>query len=318
MKKPYSFLFCTLRMCAVVFLGLFCVSVYAAPNVVVTIPPVHSLVSAVMQGVAEPVLLFDGGQSPHSNSLKPSLIRQVARADLFIWISPDFEISLRKSVAQQRDMRVLTLIDEPEMHILSARQSKVWQTDHASHEHSQYSEFESTGAQRPDMHLWLSAENALEIVAVVKQVLTEMDPQNAWLYQANSLKVIDDISETKKVIAHSLQAIKDVPYLLFHDAYQYFEKEYALNPVGAVTINPERKPGIKTMILIEQNIELQDVQCIFHEPQFQPRLVARIAEDTGIRSGELDPIGASMQPGPELWFDLMLTLRNNLLACMLN
>lgn len=271
-----------------------------------------------MQGVAEPVLLFDGGQSPHSNSLKPSLIRQVARAELFIWISPDFEISLRKAVAQQRDMRVLTLIDEPEMHILSARQSKVWQTDHASHDHSKHSEHESAGVQLPDMHLWLSAENALEIVAAVQQTLTEMDPQNARLYQSNTLKVIDDISETKKAIAQSLQAIRDIPYLVFHDAYQYFEKEYDLNPMGAVTLNPERKPGIKTMITIEQNIELQDVQCIFHEPQFQPRLVARIAEDTGIRSGELDPVGASLRPGPGLWFDLMLSLRNNLLACILN
>jgi len=316
MNKQYSFLFCALRLCAVAFLGLFCVSVYAAPKVVVTIPPVHSLVSAVMQGVAEPVLLFDGGQSPHSNSLKPSLIRQVARAELFIWISPDFEISLRKAVAQQRDMRVLTLIDEPDMHIFPARQSKMWQADHASHDHSKHSEVESTGAQQPDMHLWLSAENALAIVAVVQQVLTEMDPQNARLYQSNSLKVMDEISETKKAIAQSLQVIKDIPYLVFHDAYQYFEKEYDLNPVGAVTLNPERKPGIKTMIAIEQNIELQDVQCIFHEPQFQPRLVARIAEDTGIRSGELDPIGASSRSGPGLWFDLMLSLRNNLLACI--
>jgi zinc transport system substrate-binding protein len=114
----------------------------------------------------------------------------------------------------------------------------------------------------------------------------------------------------------SLQAIEDVPYLVFHDAYQYFEKEYHLNPVGAVTLNPERKPGIKTMLAIEQNIELQDVQCIFHEPQFQPRLVARIAEDTGIRSGELDPIGASLAPGSELWFDLMLSLQDNLLECL--
>lgn len=318
MNKQYSFLFCTLKMCAALILGLFSISVYAIPNVVVTIPPVHSLVAAVMKGVAEPVLLFDGGQSPHSNSLKPSLIRQVARAELLIWISPDFEISLRKPVAQQRSMRVLTLIDEPEMHVLPARQSKAWHTDHASHDHSNHSEHESTGAQLPDMHLWLSAENAREIVAVVAQVLTEMDPQNAQRYQLNALKVIDDISETKNVISHALQAIGEVPYLVFHDAYQYFEKEYGLNPVGAVTLNPERKPGIKTMIAIEQNIELQDVQCIFNEPQFQPRLVARIAEDTGIRSGELDPVGASLRPGPGLWFDLMLSLRNNLLACLLN
>jgi zinc transport system substrate-binding protein len=316
MTSRYYFLRCAPRIYAAAFLGLFSVSVYATPNVVISIPPVHSLVSALMQGVAEPVLLFDGGQSPHSNSLKPSLVRQVARADLLVWIGPDFEISLRKSVAQQRKMRVLTLIDEPKMHILPVRQSKFWQTDHASHEDSNDSEHESPGAQLPDMHLWLSAENALEIVAAVQRILTEMDPQNAQLYRSNALQVNDKILETKNNISHPLQAIKGVPYLVFHDAYQYFEKEYALSPVGAVTLNPERKPGIKTMLAIEQNIELQDVQCIFHEPQFQPRLVARIAEDTGIRSGELDPIGASIPSGPDLWFDLMLSLRDDLLVCL--
>ncbi|MCP3950970.1 MAG: zinc ABC transporter solute-binding protein, partial [Desulfobacterales bacterium] len=114
------------------------------------------------------------------------------------------------------------------------------------------------------------------------------------------------------------QSVKGVSYLVFHDAYQYFEKEFGLSPVGAVTLSPEQKPGIKTLLAIKQNILQYDAKCIFHEPQFQPRLVARIAEETGIWTGELDPIGAALEPGPDLWFQLMFSLRDNVLRCVEN
>ncbi len=299
-------------------LGLFSFPVYAVPNVVVSIPPVHSLVSAVMKGIAEPVLLIPGGQSPHSNSLKPSTIRQLAHADLLVWVGPDFELSLKKPVSLQRSMRVLTLINESGMHKLQLRESEAWKVDHFSHEHSNYSEPETTEVQNPDMHLWLSTGNAIEIARSTAQVLSEIDPENAQLYQRNSLQVVDKIRKTKHNIEQSLQPVTDISYLVFHDAYQYFENEFGLSPVGAVTLSPEQKPGIKTVLAIKQNVLQQDAKCIFHEPQFQPRLVARIAEETGIRTGELDPIGAALEPGPELWFQLMLSLRDNVLRCVGN
>ena len=103
---------------------------------------------------------------------------------------------------------------------------------------------------------------------------------------------------------------------MFHDAYSYFEQAFDLDPVGAVTSSPEKKPGLKTLLAIKQYINERDIKCIFHEPQFEPRLVTRIAEETGVRTGELDPIGAEIVPGPDLWFELMYSLRDNLLRCI--
>ena len=290
----------------------------AAPNVVVSIPPVHSLVSSVMKGVAEPTLLIPGGQSPHSYSLKPSAVRQLVNADLLVWISPEFELSLRKVVTQQRNLGELALIEVPRMHVLHARQSNIWQMDHATLHQSYHAEPETTDASAgvADMHLWLSADNALTIVSAVEQRLSVLDPPNAHIYHSNSLQVRDKINNTKLKIARSLQEIKAVPYVVFHDAYQYFEHEFDLNPVGTVTLSPERKPGVKTLLAIEQSIRSRDARCIFHEPQFEPRLLTRIAEDTDIRTGELDPVGAALQPGPELWFELMGSLKDNLLKCL--
>ncbi len=309
----------SLRKCGLVLLlqiNLLIPQANAAPNVVVSIPPVHSLVSSVMKGVAEPTLLIPGGQSPHSYSLKPSAVRQLLNADLLVWISPEFELSLRKAVTQQRNLGELALIEAPGMHVLRARQSKIWQMDHATLHPSYHVEPETTDAGAADMHLWLSTDNALTIVSAVEQRLSMLDPPNAHIYHSNSLQVRDKINNTKLNIARSLQEIKAVPYVVFHDAYQYFEHEFGLNPVGTVTLSPERKPGVKTLLAIEQSIRSRDAKCIFHEPQFEPRLLTRIAEDTDIRTGELDPVGAALQPGPELWFELMGSLKDSLLKCV--
>ena len=271
-----------------------------------------------MKGVTEPILLIPGGQSPHSYSLKPSAVRQLVRADLFVWISPDFELSLKKAVTQQQSLNVMTLIEAPGMHILPARQSNAWEVGHAGIDQIKHSRLELAGPGMPDMHLWLSAENALAIVSAVEQRLSALDPGNAHIYHRNSIQVIDKINNTKSTIARSLQEIKDVPYLVFHDAYQYFERDFDLSPVGTVTLNPERKAGIKTLLAIQQNIRFHDARCIFHEPQFEPRLLTRIAEDADIRVGELDPVGAELLPGADLWFELMFSLRDNLLKCMQN
>ncbi len=295
-------------------LGFFSISVYAAPSVVVTIPPVHSLLSTVMKGVAEPTLLIPGGQSPHTNTLKPSAIREVVNADLLVWVSPDFEIGLQNIVKQQTGLRVLTLVDVPDMRVLPVRTSS-WHTEHATHDHTSHSESQPRSEVPPDMHLWLSTENAVEIVRSAEQVLREMDPLNALIYKKNAGQAVDNIYEAAREITQSLQPVKSVPYLVFHDAYQYFEAEFDLSPVGAVTLSPERKPGIRSLLGIKQNIQRSRAKCIFHEPQFQPRLVTRIAEETGIRTGELDPIGAVLQPGSGLWFELMYSLRDSILRC---
>jgi len=283
------------------------------PRVVVSIAPIHSLVSAVMRGVGEPVLLITGGQSPHTSSLKPSSMRALSRADLLVWIGPEFELSLTKA-ADQQGMQQLSLLNAPAMHRLPIRDSGLWLDSHAEHEHLA-GNFTVDG-HTLDAHLWLSAENARAIVKVVAKSLAKMDPDNAGEYQRNAQQTNERIDKITDEIARDLRPLKAVSYLVFHDAYQYFEEQFGLSPAGAVTLSPERKPGIKTLLAIKEIIHEQQVQCIFHEPQFQPRLVKRIAAETGIRTGELDPIGANLAPGPDQWFQLMLGLRDSLLECL--
>ena len=289
------------------------VQALAVPEVVVSIPPLHSLASAVMQGVGQPGLLIAGGQSPHTAHLRPSAMQGLSGADLIVIISPDFEVSLRKPVSQQHGQKI-NVAALPRMHLLEARSSGLWEDAHSHDEHSM--EEEMHAGHLPDFHLWLSTENAAAIVEEFERAISELDPENAEAYHQNARQLLDRIEQTGREISNSLEPVRQVPYLVFHDAYHYFEQEFGLNPAGSVTLSPERTPGVRSVLAVKQGIHERGARCIFHEPQFQPRLVMRIAEETGIRTGELDPMGAALEPGPDLWFELMLGLRDQLLGCL--
>ena len=58
------------------------------------------------------------------------------------------------------------------------------------------------------------------------------------------------------------------------------------------------------------------VVCLFSEPQFEPRYIVPLTEGTAMRVGVLDPLGSSMIPGPELYFELMQGLADTLVSCL--
>lgn len=289
-----------------------------APKVVVSIAPIHSLVSQVMLGVAQPLLLIEGGQSPHSHNLKPSAVRKIAEADLIIRIGPNFEFALEKPIAsKRRSVQLMDLIASPKMHLLAHRGGQFWQAEsetelpHASAEHDgEHDDW------LVDPHLWLSSDNAKLIIEAVQLKLAKLDPDNAQRYQANSEQAISNIDILTTELKKKLAPVRTQAYMVFHDAYQYFEAQFDLNAVAAVTLRPQSSPGAKTLMEIEQTINQQKINCLFHEPQFQARLVQRIVQASKLKSAELDPMGAALTPGPELWPTLMTNLSHNLVACL--
>ena len=83
-----------------------------------------------------------------------------------------------------------------------------------------------------------------------------------------------------------------------------------------MTQNPERKSGLKSLLQHKYNIAEHNIKCLFYEPQFQPRLLKQLAEQTGLATAELDPIGANITAGPDLWFKLMFALRDGFTNCL--
>jgi zinc transport system substrate-binding protein len=284
----------------------------AAPDVVVSIAPLHSLVAAVMAGSRPPHLLLRGGESPHTFSLRPSDARVLDDADILFWIGPPLERPLARILPNLGVPRTVAMLDTPGLIVLPNRapdttghhgESGSQQTDHA---------FEEAGI---DPHVWLSPANAAALTDEIARVLMQADPMQAALFHSNAMQLKQRLAALDRRLASELADVTG-SYAVFHDAYQYFERRYSLNPVAAVSTHPERTPGAAHLRALRATLADKKVHCLFSEPQFQPRLVAMLSEGLAIRHAVLDPLGAGVPPGPEAYFEMMHSIADTLVQCM--
>jgi zinc transport system substrate-binding protein len=283
------------------------------PRVVASIKPVHALVAAVMEGIGVPALLVPGNASPHLYSLRPSDAQRLAEAQLVFWIGPVHEAFLAKPLAALGDgARAVTLAEAPGVTLLRAREGGVWEG--GAHDHA--SERRGHDSAEEDGHLWLDPGNAKAIVAAAARALAAADPANGARYRANAARTQEALSALDARLGALLAPVKTVPYLVFHDAYQYLERRYGLAAAGAITVAPERKPGARRVKEIRARIAAAGVACVFAEPQFEPGLVRTLVEGTGARTGVLDPLGADLAEGPGLYAAMMERLAGALARCL--
>lgn len=302
----------SLRPPILLLMLLFSLSLHAAdgPRVMVSIAPIHSLVAGVMAGVAEPELLVKGAASPHSYMLKPSQMGALQRADLIIWNGEGVESFMPRTLRSLGNgPRVIKLVALPGVVLLPTRAGGVWGAEEAAHQHDRHQE-------GVDGHLWLDPDNAKVIVTAVAVALSEIDPPHATQYRHNSGALLKQLEQLTREIETMLVPVRTVPYLVFHDGYHYFEERFNLNVAGAISVDPEHKPGAKRLSEISAMIRQRQVRCLFSEPQFPATTVQAIIAGSGVKSGVLDPLGSNIQPGPELYFRLMRGLGKSLAGCL--
>ena len=284
------------------------VPVWAAPKVVVSLLPIHSLVAGVMKGVGVPDLIVKGGASPHNYALKPSEARQLERAEIVFWVGMDLETFLAKPLhALARTANLVTLSEVSAMRLLAAREGGEWHADGDEHSHDD---------AELDLHLWLDPANAATIIRAAVKSLSDLDPGNAATYRSNGEIVLGRLRQLEHRTRASLAPVKDRPYVVFHDAYQYFERFFGTTAVGAISVSPGRTPGARRLARIRKKIAAVGAACVFTEPQFMPALVATVIEDTAARVGVLDPLGVDLAPGPDAYFAMMDNMARSLHRCL--
>jgi len=308
-------------------------------KVSVTIKPVHALVSQVMEGVGTPSLLVQGAASPHTYALKPSDARALNKADVFFRVSESVEPFTRKIVsALPKSVRTITLADAPGIESLNVRTGETFEAhdhghegghdddhkhdhadghDHDAHDHHAEKHDDHDHAQETrDGHVWLDPENARKMVAEIARVLSEASPENADKFKANAARTDAALVALQAEIARDLEPVKGKPYVVFHDAYQYFERRFGLSAVGSITVSPEAQPSAKRLTEIRKKLAALSASCVFAEPQFQPKLVNAVTEGTSARAGTLDPEGARVEPGPAAYDTLLRNLASGLRSCL--
>ena len=312
MKKIFKSTIFTLT--AALFLVL--TPLKAEISVVTSIKPLHSLTSYIMEGVGEPELIIDGVASPHNFQIKPSHAKMLQNADLVIWIGEDLESFLPTALKSiPKDAVVFELLDQSGLKKLKFREKNIFEghDDHGHDEHAKKEDDHGHGHGSFDPHIWLDPANAKVIVKKITNQLSKIDKDNASKYKANSKKVIKDLDGLIKEVKNEIN--KDASFVVFHDAYQYFEKRFGLSVIGALTVNPDVMPGAEQLSEIREVIEHEKAKCIFSEPQFNPNIINSIASDTGVKTGVLDPLGANIDKGKNMYFDLIKDMSNSLKGC---
>ncbi|AHB48268.1 zinc transporter [Hyphomicrobium nitrativorans NL23] len=189
--------------------------------------------------------------------------------------------------------------------------------DHAHHDHDHdHAEPHAHAAHEIDGHVWLDPQNARKMLTEIARALSEAAPDHADTFRANANRAAAALDTLEAEIARDLAPVKGKPYVVFHDAYQYFERRFDLAPVGSITLSPEVRPSAKRLTEIRQRLGALEASCVFAEPQFQPRLVEAVIEGTTARAGTLDPEGALLEPGPAAYETLLRNLTSGLKACL--
>lgn len=285
---------------------------HQSPKVVVSIKPIHSLTAVIMAGVASPQLLIKGAGTPHGYSMRPSEARMLADADLVIWVGEDLETFLVRPLANLGGhAHQLELAHHLESKMLPIREGGTWE-GHDAHGHDKHGHDQ----EDLDYHLWTSPILAKDIVTLIAEQLMTVDPAHAATYAANAASLISQLDQLYHEVKNQLRPVTKVPYIVFHDAYQYFERDFGLNAVGSVTIDTERSPGVRRVQDVRDKITELNARAVFSEPQFQSRIVATVLEGTGAVDGVLDPLGADLAEGPDAYFQLIREMGSSILATL--
>ena len=278
-------------------------------RIVATIKPLHSIIVNIVDN-EDVELLLDGNTSPHDYYLKPSDIKKIKNADLIFYIDDNtIESFLRKALKTVAESNKVSISKNKRINLLPIREGGIWEEEiaHEGHDHA-HGEF--------DPHVWLSTNNAIRITKEIVKELSKINPSKKNMYKKNALVFINQIKENKKNITMEVESIRDESYIVFHDAYQYFEKEFKLNPAGSISLNPEISPTPKRISEIKSKILSQNIKCVFKEPQFPSKVVQTITKDTTAKEGILDPLGSDLSPGKELYINLINNISKNLNECL--
>ena len=270
----------------------------AAPKVVTTIAPLQS---NVMQGVGTPKALLPGAASPHSYALKPSDAKTISEADVIVWVGPSLEGFLAKSLTTLgKKAKIIELLTDKDLLLLDSRSHADDQHDHGSY----------------DPHIWLNTINGEEIANILARHLAELDPGNAQKYFENTQNFRQRLDKVRRRLEVQLRSYATVPFMTYHDGFQYFERSFSLNSKGYVTLHPERPIGAKRVTLLRASMASNKVQCLFMDPQYKPKLVETLTEGTNVRTAFADPLGADIPMGVDFYPKLLENLGNAFTTCL--
>jgi zinc transport system substrate-binding protein len=314
-------------------------------KVVTTIKPLHSLISRIMESRGEPQLIIEGTNNPHTFVFKPSHAEMLEEADIVFWIGEDLEAFMEKPLdSLAKNAKKIAFMESDSIEKLRFREENIFDDhdDHDGHEdeHEGHDDHDDHDGHKDDdhddhddhdghedeheghddhnhgefdAHIWLDPENAKEMVKIIRDELIKIDPEGQRQYSVNAAGATLELDNLINNVEKELS--KDISYIVFHDAYQYFETRFGVKSAGALTLNPDVLPGAKQIADIQDLISDKGIKCIFSEPQYNPKIIETLGNDMNISTGVMDPLGAFIDAGPTMYVELINGIANSIKEC---
>lgn len=167
-----------------------------------------------------------------------------------------------------------------------------------------------------DPHAWLSPANAAAWIDVIAAELTAADPENAVSYRANAAMAKSGLDALNAEITATLAPAHGKGFIVFHDAYQYFETAFDIPATGSITVSDSTDPSPARIRDIQTRVAENNVTCVLSEPQFDPGLVEAVMQGSPANTGVIDPLGAHVTPGPDHYGQMMRDMAGSLATCL--
>ena len=307
-------------------------------GVVSTIQPINSLVNAVIGNTGKTISLIPAKASPHEYKLKPSDTKKLQNANIIFFVSDHLETSLTKVFKNlPKNIKIINLMEDAGIKHLAIRDNEAWERHDHHHRHGDHDDYDKhvkkdddhdhdkhskkhddhdDHEKEDDVHIWLSPDNAVKIIKKINKELSLFFPENAKTYNQNANQMIKKINQLKVELKKELLGIKDEPFIVFHDAYQYFETSFDLNAVGSVALEGDIASSPKQISFIKDKIVKLKASCVFQEPQFDSKLVKIVVEGTNAQIGTLDPLGVNIKSGENFYLQLLKNMAKSLKDCL--
>ena len=288
------------------------------PQVTTDIPVTHSLVTRVMAGIGTPDLIVNRGASPHDYSLRPSNAASLEAADLVFWISNGLTPWLDDALnTLARNAKVIELMDAKDATVLPFREGATFETHSHRHKHDEDGHDEDEHATANiDPHGWLDPDNGKTWLDVIATELSKIDPENTNIYFDNVSQGKTDIDAVISEIDATLAPFRGTNFIVYHDAYQYFERRFDVLAAGSISMGDVSDPSPARIAEIHQTVEELDMTCVFSEPQFNPELVATVVDGTKARARVIDPLGTRLTLGADFYLNLLRNIAQTMASCL--
>jgi zinc transport system substrate-binding protein len=270
-----------------------------SPNIVVSIKPIHSIVSALTQGVSTPTLLLNANQSAHHAHLKPSQISQLEKADLVVIVHPDFEEGLAKSIRNIQADKVLT-VDQSE--------------DEQGHEHEHEHEHKHAGSV--NHHSWLNIKDMRGFIQALSQRLIKIDPKNKAIYLANLDTLKHKLDELQDTTQQQLSSYTNQPLMTYNNAFEHFVENYKLKSIGRVSRQHEGEISIFKVLKAKEAIKEHKAHCLLLTTDVTQKRINTIVEGLNINTAKVDIMGFDIKPGVDHYPQLIQNIANEVEQCL--